>query len=254
MVGGALMGELGESGLEWRPLALFGLESPFFSIDAHLVIQTWIVLLVLFIFCLPVRWLLRKRYGVTRYLILSLVRTFVGLCQQAMGTLIFRHLVFIMTIFLFIFLCNTITTIPWMKEPTQSLNTTLALGLISFFYVQFSGIRAHGVVGYLREYVEPLFVMAPLHVVGKLASIISMSFRLFGNIFGGAIISELYTLTIQKSVALEIIGLFSGLNFLVLLFFGLFEGFLQAFVFTMLSLTYLSIAIQSPEQPQGEAV
>jgi F-type H+-transporting ATPase subunit a len=86
--------------------------------------------------------------------------------------------------------------------------------------------------------------MFPLNVIGKLASIISISFRLFGNIFGGAIISRIYFGVIEGSLIGEMIGLFSGINFLIMLFFGLFEGALQAFVFSMLTLTYLSMSIQ----------
>jgi F-type H+-transporting ATPase subunit a len=74
-----------------------------------------------------------------------------------------------------------------------------------------------------------------------------MSFRLFGNIFGGATISNIYFGAIKGSFVLETLGLFSGINIIITLFFGLFEGFLQAFVFTMLSLTYLSIAMAHAE-------
>jgi len=86
--------------------------------------------------------------------------------------------------------------------------------------------------------------MLPLNIVGKIASILSISFRLFGNIFGGVTIAALYYNTIEGSWLGESFGLLSGINFLITLFFGLFEGFLQAFVFTMLTVTYLSIALQ----------
>jgi F-type H+-transporting ATPase subunit a len=86
--------------------------------------------------------------------------------------------------------------------------------------------------------------MLPLNVIGKLATVVSISFRLFGNIFGGSIISSIYFNAIQGRFLLELIGLISGINLIMVLFFGIFEGFLQAFVFSMLSLTYLSIALQ----------
>ena len=241
-------------GQTWHPLAWLGLTHPFFSIgpeEAKVIIQTWIILGILFLICLPVRWLIKKRFGTTRYLILSFVDMFIGLCKQSMGSLIFPHFAFVTSIFLFILFCNIISIVPWMEEPTQNLNTTLALGITSFLYVQFNGLRAHGIKGYLKEYTEPFFIMAPLHVIGKLASIVSMSFRLFGNIFGGAIITGMYMNLIKRYVILEIVGLGMGLNFVILFFFGLFEGFLQAFVFTMLSLTYLSIAIAHEEQADG---
>ena len=83
--------------------------------------------------------------------------------------------------------------------------------------------------------------MLPLNIIGKISSIISVSFRLFGNIFGGSIITKLYFTAIQGSVLFELLGIFSGLNLLIVCFFTLFEGLLQAFVFAMLTLTYLSI-------------
>jgi F-type H+-transporting ATPase subunit a len=238
----------------WHPFAWLGLTHPFFTIghdEIHVIMQTWIILLILFFLCLPVRWILKNRLGVPRYLILSGINTLIDLCKQAMGKLIFQHFAFVASIFIFILISNIIAIIPWMEEPTQNINTTLALSLTSFFYVQYHGIKAHGLRGYLKEYTEPFFVMAPLHIVSKLASIVSMAFRLFGNIFGGAIILSMYSSLIQRSIILEIIGLMTGLNFIILGFFSLFEGFLQAFVFTMLSLTYLSIAISHEEQECG---
>jgi F-type H+-transporting ATPase subunit a len=88
----------------------------------------------------------------------------------------------------------------------------------------------------------------PLNVIGKLSSIVSISFRLFGNVFGGSIISKIYLSFISGSIIFETIGLLSGINFLIIIFFGLFEGFIQAFVFAMLTMTYLSVAIQSEKE------
>jgi F-type H+-transporting ATPase subunit a len=89
--------------------------------------------------------------------------------------------------------------------------------------------------------------MLPLHVVGLLATIISVSFRLFGNIFGGVIISELYLKTIGGHPLWEILGIMTGFNIIIVLFFTVFEGLIQAFVFSMLSLTYLSLAVAHKE-------
>jgi F-type H+-transporting ATPase subunit a len=238
----------------WHPFAWLGLTHPFFTIgpeEIHTITQTWIILGIIFLLCLPVRWLLKNRFGIARYLIISSVDAMIGLCKQAMGKLVFSHFAFVTSIFIFILFCNIIPIIPWMEEPTKNLNTTLALAITSFFYTQYHGIRAHGFKGYLKEYTEPFIIMAPLHIISKIASIISMSFRLFGNIFGGAMITTLYMVLIQRNIALEIVGLGFGLNFVIIFFFCLFEGFLQAFVFTMLSLTYLSIAIAHDEPSEG---
>ena len=132
-----------------------------------------------------------------------------------------------------------------MEEPTASINTTLALAIIGFFYIQIHAIKHHGIKEYAKEYFQPFFLMLPLHIVGKLSNIVSMSFRLFGNIFGGATISKIYLSLIKSSIVYEVLGILSGINFIFPLFFGLLEGLLQAFVFTMLTLSYLSIALNS---------
>lgn len=238
----------------WQPFVRFGIHNTFFTIERTTVINTWIVLILLFIILFPVRWLLKKRYSVARQLILGLVANFMGLTTQSLGRFIYGHFVFITSLFFFILTCNIISIIPWLnEEPTSNINTTLALGIISFMYTQINGIRTHGLLGYLKEYLEPAFVMAPIHVIGKLASIVSISCRLFGNIFGGSIIMQLYFGSIANSWITQLIGLAIGLNFLILFFFGLFEGFLQAFVFTMLSLTYLSLAVQHEETEKEAA-
>ena len=99
------------------------------------------------------------------------------------------------------------------------------------------------------HYVQPIFLMFPLHVIGVISSILSISFRLYGNIFGGLIISSLYASLLSGSTLLQTIGVLSGANLSMLLVFGIFEGLIQAFVFTMLTLTYLSMQIL-PEDDQ----
>jgi F-type H+-transporting ATPase subunit a len=179
-----------------------------------------------------------------RFVTLEFIRFFVDMCNQSIGKFSFAHFSFITALFIFIACANILSTIPWLEEPTQDLNTTLALGLIAFLYTQIAAIHTHGIKAYLGDYFSPFFIMFPLNVVGKLASVISISFRLFGNIFGSSIITRIYFSAIEGSLIAETAGLLTGFNIGIALFFSLFEGFLQAFVFAMLSLTYLSIALQ----------
>src|SRR6185436_19701385 len=103
--------------------------------------------------------------------------------------------------------CNTAPLIPWLEEPTRDLNTALALGIISFLYVQLVAVQTRGIFFYIKDFFQPFFIMLPLNVIGKLSSIVSISFRLFGNIFGGAIITKLYFTFISGSIILETMGL-----------------------------------------------
>jgi F-type H+-transporting ATPase subunit a len=227
----------------WRPLAAYGFTHDFWRFNSETIINTWCVLAVILAFVVGTRVALRNKNSVVGYVVVSFVRAFKDLVEQSLGFFNFNHFCFITSLFTFIVLCNLISLIPFLEEPTKDLSTTLALGLCSFIYVQGNSIKTNGILGYLKEFMEPFFFMLPLHVVGLLATIVSISFRLFGNIFGGFIISKLYLVAIGGKPLFEIVGIVSGFNILITLFFIIFEGVIQAFVFSMLSLTYLSLAI-----------
>lgn len=231
-------------GVPWRPLARFGLTHPFFNLTKETIVHTWIILGLMLLLLLLINWFLRKKGSIVYFLATSFVNYFSALCKQTLGYVEFKHLAFITTIFCFIFSANLFAVIPWIEEPTKDINTTLALGISAFLYIQYYAIKSNGIWAYIKEYFSPFFLMLPLNIVGKVASVVSLSFRLFGNIFGGFIIAGIYLRLIEGSILAETIGMFSGVALVITLFFGLFEGFLQAFVFSMLTLTYLSIALQ----------
>lgn len=220
-----------------------GIDHPFLYLNIHTLVYTWITLGIITALLFWGRSLLNKKDSLGRFLTLSFVRFFIDLVSQSLS-FEFGHFVFITTTFCFVLACNVVSIIPGMEEPTTDLNTTLALGFVAFVYTQAAAIKATGLWHYIKGYFEPFFIMFPLHVVGKFASIISISFRLFGNIFGGSIISTIYFSAIKGNILLELLGLITGINLIITIFFGIFEGFLQAFVFSMLALTYLSIALQ----------
>lgn len=232
---------------EWNPLSYFGIQNSLFSLNEKTIINTWIVLAVLVLLIFIARIAITRHSSVGRYVVLNFVRSFIDLCSQSFGFFSFGHTAFIVALFSFILLCNIISIIPWVEEPTIDLNTTLALGIIAFIYIQAYAIKTHGFWGYLKEYFTPFFFMFPMHVIGKLSTIVSISFRLFGNIFGGATIVTIYSAVVQGSWIAETLTLLSGLNIIIIGFFIIFEGFLQAFVFAMLTLTYLSIALAHDE-------
>lgn len=231
----------------WNPFAFFGFHSNLLKINLDTIFNTWVVLLVLTVLLLLCRFFMHKSM-IVNHMVNAFVTSFMDLTIQSIGSFYYNHFVFVAAIFIFIIFCNWIALIPFVEEPTKDINTTLALGCISFFYKEFYAIKIHGFTAYMKEFFQPFFVMFPLNVISHFSKIISISFRLFGNIFGGSIITQIYTSAISVSVFAEIFGLFSGINFLVLSFFILFEGLIQAFVFTMLTLTYLAIAIQSTEE------
>lgn len=237
------------SSLTWNPLGYFGIEHDLLKLNVSTIVNTWIVLALICGTMLLVRLLLGKS-EVIRHLALTATGTLIELIEQNMGSFIYSHFLLVATLFIFILGCNWIIILPWTKEPTTDINTTLAVALVAFLYKECAGIKARGIWGYIEEFLEPFFIMAPINVISHFSKIISLSFRLFGNIFGSSIIMDLYTHVISFSWLTELAGLLTGVNFVVILFFGLFEGLIQAFVFAMLTLTYISLAIQKEDHAQ----
>ncbi|MCX5923216.1 MAG: F0F1 ATP synthase subunit A [Candidatus Dependentiae bacterium] len=236
----------------WKPFARFNLSGEFWTLKPDTLITTWIILGLIFIVSLYIFRCLQNENSLVRNIVLQYVKAFQELLSQSLNSCPENHLVLVCSIFTFILLCNTIQVIPWLKEPTEDLNTTFALGLVVFFYVHIHSIKAKGLKHYIMHYFEPFALMFPLHIISALSSVLSMSFRLFGNIFGGCIISSLYSGILSGSVIAQTIGLLTGINILMLLLFGIFEGIIQAFVFTMLTITYLSMAI-TPEDDENSS-
>lgn len=229
------------------PLQKFGFTHPFFSIDQNIIFHTWIIIGILTTVLLITRFFLNKKNSIVSFLAQNAVENFMNMIEQNLGFFSYKHCAFIMSLFIFIFSCNLASLIPFLEEPTQNINTTLALGIISFLYIQFYAIKIHGIKSYIKEFFTPFFIMFPINIIGELATIVSISFRLFGNIFGGSIINSIYHSALKGSFIFETLGILTGMNLIVQLFFGLFEGLIQAFVFSMLSLTYLSLAVAQEE-------
>jgi len=143
---------------------------------------------------------------------------------------------YIATIFIFILICNLIgiIPIPGNMEPTRNLNVPLGLGTMAIILVHFFAVKEKGLFPYLKEFAEPVVFIAPINVISEFGNLISISFRLFGNILGGSIIILVIS-NLTRYILLPV-----GLN----MFFGIFIGTIQAFVFTMLVLSYTAVAIK----------
>lgn len=225
---------------QWSLEPLLGIKNSFLEINRDTVLYTWATISILALLLILFRYFFSRSAHI-RVLTLSFIDFFIDLVHQTIGEFHQAHFFFVASLFIFIFLCNIISIIPGLDEPTKDVNTTFALGLIAFLYVQIVAIRAQGIRRYIGDYFKPLFFMVPLNVLGKLSTILSLSIRLFGNIFGGSIISTLYFTATQMAWWGPIIS--APVSIVVMLFFTFFEGFLQAFVFMMLTLTYISLSM-----------
>ena len=224
------MGELGK---------LHQLIIPFFghdiTINLEVVFMTWIVFALLLVLGLAAS---RKRNILPRpiqalgELIVTLLY---DLTEDALGKeLAKKYAPMICALFMFLLLSNWLGIIPHLEEPTKDLNTTLGLGIMGFIIAHYAGIKSKGFKAYIKEYFQPIFFMMPLNLIGELAKIVSISFRLFGNIMGGSIIILVISHLIYSLV----------LPPLLYGFFGLFVGTIQAFVFTMLTIVYISVQVK----------
>lgn len=208
-------------------------EPTFFALNK----ATTVMLLIIDVFIIAMSFLATRRLkmvpGRFQSMFEIVVELFANLVKQALGEEGKRHIPMLGSLFLILWISNIIGSIPLAVEPTRDLNVPLGHMLVVIFVVHFESIRVKGLAGYLKSYNEPFFVMMPLNVIGELAKGVSLSFRLFGNILGGAII----VVVISYLVKYTLIPV--GLN----LFFSLFVGTIQAFVFTMLGMTYIAVAI-----------
>ena len=145
------------------------------------------------------------------------------------------------TLGFFIFFSNLLGLIPGFLPPTQDLNTTLACALVVFFATHYYGLKTHG-IQYLKHFLGPVLwlspLMLPIEIISHLARVLSLSMRLFGNIMADHM---LLSLTLAAPLILPLF--LSPLS----LFLGVFVSLIQTFIFMLLSMIYISLAVEASE-------
>ena len=171
-----------------------------------------------------------------------------GLLEQWIGPKGGRFMPLVATLGLFILMGNYMGLVPGLMAPTASLNTTLGCALTIWVYYHFQGIRAQGLGPYLLHFAAPpgaplwmAPIMLPIELISHMSRVMSLSLRLFGNIFGEELVIAI---------------LFSIIPFLIplpMMFLGLVTGGLQAFVFVLLSIIYLqgAVAVEHHQDEHG---
>jgi F-type H+-transporting ATPase subunit a len=127
--------------------------------------------------------------------------------------------------------------VPFMRAPNADINMTLAMALVTFVTVQIYGVRRHGFKGRLKHMADPVFLF-PIEVIGEFARIISLSARLFGNVFAGEVLMGVMV-AMANAVKIAIIPL--GVP-VIFLFLELLFGSIQALVFALLTAIYITLA------------
>ncbi len=140
------------------------------------------------------------------------------------------------------------TLVPLFRPPTADLNMTLAMALISYVAFQVAGISAHGVWGRIKHMANPPFLL-PIEIISELSRIVSLSFRLFGNIFAGeTLLTVMYGLA--NAIKITVVGLVIPVIFLYL---EVLFGFIQALIFAVLTLIYIALASAHEHEEEHEA-
>jgi len=146
---------------------------------------------------------------------------------------------------LFVGVANVIGLVPFITSPTRDLNTPIALSVVVFMAVHVYGVRVMGFMPYVRSLASPIFLL-PLEIVGQVSRTVSLSIRLFGNVFSGEIIIAILFALVPLIVPLPLQG------------FNIFTGLLQAYIFTALASVYISTGLaadsssESVSKPQVE--
>jgi F-type H+-transporting ATPase subunit a len=215
---------------------LSGLGLGHFAHEAAHVIHSWLVMIILIVGSLllvkGIQMIPRKGQNVIEVVIQSLENFMLEITGPE-GKAFFPY---IATIFFYILISNLIGLVPGFVSPTANVNTTLSLALCTFVLTHAIGIKHHG-AKYIKHFLGPMPILAPLmlviELIGHLARVMSLTMRLFGNIFG-------------KEKLLGILFGLAGLYLapLPVLFLGILVSFIQAVVFMLLSIMYFAGAME----------
>jgi len=225
-----------------------GIESIFpqrlFSIGAiwvkDTVVQTWFIVVVLGGLAIwgagrlrvwePSSWQLLVEY---------LVDYVESLVRDMSGRQLPMVVPYLTTMITYIAVSNLLGLLPIFQAPTRDLNTTVALSLVSWGSCQYFGIRKKGFRTQLRSYLEPAAFMLPLNILSELSRVISMALRLFGNVIASEVVGGVMFMLLPLLAPLP-------LNLL-----GMVTSILQALVFTVLTLVFVTQALG--EEPDAQA-
>lgn len=146
-----------------------------------------------------------------------------------------RYIAFVGTLGIFVLLSNLLGAIPSLDSPTASVPATLGCAVVAFVYYNFQGMREHGVIGYVKHLCGPMIIIAPLmlpiEIFSNFFRLLSLTARLWANMFVGPILEGIFTGLIPILIPIIFVGL------------HVFVSFLQAYVFMLLPAVYISFAV-----------
>lgn len=204
------------------------------------IVNSWIIVILLSIFAIVINRKLKKvksdekPSGIINVIEL-VVEGLESLVKSTMGPKNIGFTPYIGTLAIYLVVANLFGLIGF-TPPTSDYNVPLALAIITFAMTQYYGMKSKGLGGYAKSFFEPLPFLFPLNVIGEIANPVSLSFRLFGNILSGVIIMGLLygALGILSPIVAPVFHVY----------FDLFAGLIQTFIFMMLTMVFVSMAME----------
>jgi F-type H+-transporting ATPase subunit a len=197
----------------------------------HSMLTTWVIMLFLILLGYGAGRRLHSVPGPLQNSMEIVVEGADWLVETTMGSDKRWFAPYVMALGMYLVMAN-MTGLIGVRMPTADLNTTFALSLLTFFLSQYFSWRQKGFRGYLGRFFTPLPFLFPLNIIGELANPVSLSFRLFGNMLGGLIIMALVYSFVPVIIPV-----------LPHIYFDFFVGLIQAFIFVMLTMTYIALAM-----------
>ncbi len=154
--------------------------------------------------------------------------------EQIIGHGYERFVGYLTALALFILLSNLLGLIPGLESPTANVTVPLGFALVTFIYYHYHGVRANG-FGYIKQFLGPVWwlywLLFPIEVISHLARVLSLTVRLYANMFAGDLLTMVFFSLVPVGVPLIFLGLHFGV------------AFIQAYVFMLLAMIYLSLAV-----------
>lgn len=199
------------------------------------VTYAWLAMLILIVLAVVVSKGLKELPGGLQNFMEAVVGGLEKFIEDTMGPKGLDYFPLIGTLALFILTCNLIALVPSFYPPTANLNTNMAMALTVFGATHFIGFKEHG-IGYLKHFMGPILVLAPLifiiEIIGHIARPVSLTLRLFGNMYGHEIVLMIF---------LGLVPIFVPIP---MMFLGILVAFIQTFVFTLLAMIYIAGALE----------
>ncbi len=228
----------------------------------NLITQTTVTLIFVTVFLVVASFFitrrLSKRPGRFQVIVEKLVSMLYGMVEDTMGKHNARFAPYIGTLFLSSIFGTLLGMTQIFRSATADLSVTLAWALVTTGIVWYCNIKNFGFKAWLKGFTEPIVVMTPMNIVSEIANPISLAFRHFGNIAGGSVLTALIyaALAMVSNLAIGwipgIIGdlpiFTAGIPAFLSIYFDLFSGFVQALVFSLLTMVYIGGACPPPEE------